>query len=224
VSGWWADRGGCREAAGWESVHQEPVPQAPGWPAAGQRGLEPQPPRRRALGRRSGRCGDGLPLGGDRRAAHLPLALVVERQAKGIPEGHQGALHGVGFGLLDGRFVGQAQVGVDAVAGAGALADQGAIDAGMDGDAHAGDVGDPPAGLVVPARASGTDGAFGLGSAAREQRLALPAIEAKDAVGLGDQEVAAWLRRGAPLTPPALASPPPVVQAPKTRAATRRWP
>jgi hypothetical protein len=55
---------------------------------------------------------------------HLPLALVVERQPKRIPEGHQGAFHRVGFGLLDGRFMGQAQVGIDAMAGAGALADQ----------------------------------------------------------------------------------------------------
>ena len=33
---------------------------------------------------------------------HLPLALVVERQPKRIPEGHQGAFHRVGFGFLDG--------------------------------------------------------------------------------------------------------------------------
>jgi hypothetical protein len=57
-------------------------------------------------------------------ATHLPLALVVERQSKRIPEGHQGAFHRIGFGLLDGRFMGQAQIGIDAMAGAGSLADQ----------------------------------------------------------------------------------------------------
>ncbi len=75
---------------------------------------------------------------------HLPLALVVERQAKRIPKGHQGAFHRIGFGLLDGRFMGQAQVGIDAMAGAGALANQ-----GPDGDADPGDVGHPPAGLLI---------------------------------------------------------------------------
>jgi hypothetical protein len=57
-------------------------------------------------------------------ARDLPLLLVVERQAEGIPEGHQRPLHGVGFGFLEGGFMGLAQVGVDAVAGAAALADQ----------------------------------------------------------------------------------------------------
>jgi hypothetical protein len=49
--------------------------------------------------------------------------------------------------------MGQAQIGVDAVAGAGALADEGAMGPGVDGDAHAGDVGDAPAGLLVAADA-----------------------------------------------------------------------
>jgi hypothetical protein len=50
--------------------------------------------------------------------------------------------------------MGQAQIGVDAVAGAGALAGvRGAMGPGVDGDAHAGDVGDAPAGLLVAADA-----------------------------------------------------------------------
>jgi hypothetical protein len=55
---------------------------------------------------------------------HLPLALVVERQPKRIAKGHQRPLHGIGLGLLDGGFMGQAQIGIDAMAGAGSLADQ----------------------------------------------------------------------------------------------------
>ena len=39
-------------------------------------------------------------------ATHLPLALVVKRQAKRIAKGHQGAFHRVGFRLLDGRLLG----------------------------------------------------------------------------------------------------------------------
>jgi len=72
------------------------------------------------------------------------------------------------------------------VAGAAALADQGHQATGRDGDAHAGGVGDTPAGLLVSARASGTDQSFGLGDAADGDRLALPTIEAKDAVRFRD--------------------------------------
>ncbi len=53
----------------------------------------------------------------------LPLLLVIEGQAERIPEGHQRPLHGIGLGLLEGGFMGLAQVDVDAVAGAAALAD-----------------------------------------------------------------------------------------------------
>ena len=52
-----------------------------------------------------------------------PLLLVVERQAERVPEGHQRPLHGIGFGFLEGGFMGLAQVGVDAVAGTAALTD-----------------------------------------------------------------------------------------------------
>jgi hypothetical protein len=34
-------------------------------------------------------------------ATHLPLALVVKRQAKRIAKGHQGAFHRIGFRFLD---------------------------------------------------------------------------------------------------------------------------
>lgn len=44
-------------------------------------------------------------------ATHLPLALVVKRQAKRIAKGHQGAFHRVGFRLLDGRFAQPAGLG-----------------------------------------------------------------------------------------------------------------
>jgi len=82
--------------------------------------------------------------------------------------------------------MGLAQVHVDAVAGTAALTDQGCQATGGDGDADAGGVGDAPTGLLVSARASGTDQAFGLGDAADGHGLALPAIEAKDAVGFRD--------------------------------------
>jgi hypothetical protein len=96
-------------------------------------------------------------------------------------------LHGIGFGLFEGGFMGLAQVGVDAVAGAAALADQRGTAALADGDAHPGCVGDAPARLLVPARASGTDEAFALVDAAEGDGFALPAIKAKDPVGFCDQ-------------------------------------
>lgn len=40
-------------------------------------------------------------------ATHLPLALVVERQAKGVAKGDERPLHGIGFRLLDGGFMGK---------------------------------------------------------------------------------------------------------------------
>jgi len=55
-----------------------------------------------------------------RCAADLPLRLVIEGKPKRIPEGHQGPLHRVGLRFLEGGFVGLAQVGVDAMAGAAA--------------------------------------------------------------------------------------------------------
>jgi hypothetical protein len=73
-----------------------------------------------------------------------------------------------------------------AVAGAAALANQGCQASCGDGDAHTGGVGDAPARLLVPARASGTDQSFGLGDTADGDRLALPTIEAKDAVRFRD--------------------------------------
>ena len=77
--------------------------------------------------------------------------------------------------------MGLAQVGVDAVAGAGALADQGRMASGCDGDADAGGVGDTPAGLLLSA-----DCSFCLGNAANGDGLALPAVKTKDAVCFRD--------------------------------------
>ena len=79
--------------------------------------------------------------------------------------------------------MGLAQVHVDAVAGTAALAHQRRQASGSDGDAHPGGVGDTPTGLLIPA-----DRAFGLGDAADGDGLPLPAVETKDAVGLGDGE------------------------------------
>jgi hypothetical protein len=112
--------------------------------------------------------------------------LVIEGEAERVPEGHQGPLHGIGLGLLEGGFMGLAQIHVNAVASAAPLADQRHQTAGRDRDAHAGGVGDTPARLLVPARASGTDQSFGLGDTADGDGLALPAIEAKDAVRFRD--------------------------------------
>jgi len=77
--------------------------------------------------------------------------------------------------------MGVAQIHVDAVAGTAALANQRREATGGDGDAHASGVGDAPAGLLIPA-----DCSFRLGNAADGDGLPLPAVEAKDAVGLGD--------------------------------------
>jgi len=77
--------------------------------------------------------------------------------------------------------MGLAQVHVDAVPSTAALADQGRQTTGGDGDANAGGVSDAPARLLLSA-----DCAFALGDAADRDGLALPAIEAKDAVGFCD--------------------------------------
>ena len=110
---------------------------------------------------------------------HLPLAFVVERQAKGIAKGDERPLHGIGFGFLERRFMGEAQIGVDAMASSCAFPDEGAMGPSGNGDAHTGDVGDAPAGPLAFA-----DEALGLGNAAAGEGLALPAIKAKDAICL----------------------------------------
>jgi len=48
-------------------------------------------------------------------SADLPLLLVIEGKPERVPEGHQGSLHGIRLGLLDGGFMGLAQIHVDAV-------------------------------------------------------------------------------------------------------------
>jgi hypothetical protein len=157
-------------------------------------GCDPEPGKQRRRGRTSRRSTHRRPLPVcplcsitlARSTADLTLRLVVEGKAKRIPEGHQGSLHGIGLGLLEGGFMGLAQIHVNAVASAAPLADQRHLASGGDGDAHAGGVGDAPARLLVPARASGTDQSFGLGDAADGDRLALPTIEAKDAVRFRD--------------------------------------
>ena len=77
--------------------------------------------------------------------------------------------------------MGQAQVHIDAMAGAAALAYQGCRPTGLaaEADAHPGDVGDAPAGLLVPA-----DGALAFGNAAQLDCFPLPAVKAKDPVRL----------------------------------------
>ena len=77
--------------------------------------------------------------------------------------------------------MGLAQIHVDAVAGTGALADQGRKASCCDGDTDAGGVGDAPAGFLISA-----DGSLCLGNAANGDGLALPAIETKDAVCFRD--------------------------------------
>jgi hypothetical protein len=157
--------------------------------------------------RRSGhhpqRCGPGRWLVGGTSAAghsspgHLPLLLVVKRQTEGIPKGHQRPLHGIGFGFLEGRFMGLAQVGVDAMAGAAALADQLGTAALADGDANAGGVGDAPARATITA-----DGALTLVDAAEGDGFALPAVKAKDAIGFCDHLPALQIADGAAALPP----------------------
>jgi len=83
--------------------------------------------------------------------------------------------------------MGLAQVGVDAVAGAAAFADQPA-----DADANPGGVRDAPTGAVTAA-----EGALALGHALHGNGFALPAVKAKDAVGLGDGLPALQVGQGA---------------------------
>ena len=88
--------------------------------------------------------------------------------------------------------MGLAQVGVDAVAGAAALADQLGTAALTHGDAHPGGVGDSPAGALVPA-----DGSFALVDAAEGDGFALPAVKAKDPVCFRDHLPALQIADGA---------------------------
>ena len=74
-----------------------------------------------------------------------------------------------------------AQIHVDAMASTAAFTDQGQQPPGVDGDAHAGGVSDTPARFLVPA-----DRTLSLGYAAHGNGVALPAVKAKDAVGLSD--------------------------------------
>jgi len=128
-------------------------------------------------------------------AGDLPLLLVVEREPEGIAKGHQGPFHRIGFCLLEGGFMGKAQIHVDAMAGAAALAYQGGGPTGLAAqtDADPGDVGDPPAGLLVPA-----DGALAFRDAAQLDRFPLPAIKAKDAVCLLNGYPSLQVIEGAP--------------------------
>jgi hypothetical protein len=74
--------------------------------------------------------------------------------------------------------MGQALVGINAMAGARALADQDAV-ASDHRDEHASGVGDTPAAFAItPNRA------FVFRHATANQRAVLPAVKAKDAVGL----------------------------------------
>ena len=69
-----------------------------------------------------------------------------------------------------------------AVAGIGALADERRQASGGHGDADASDGGDTSTALLLS-----RDGAFALGDAADRDGVALPTVEAKDALGLGDE-------------------------------------
>ena len=111
------------------------------------------------------------------------LLFVIQGKPERVAKGHQGSLHGIGLGLLEGGFMGLAQIHVDAMACTAAFTDHCCEPACGDGDTDSGGVGDTPAGLLVP-----TDRAFGLVDAAHGDRLTLPAIKAKDAVGLSDRD------------------------------------
>ena len=73
--------------------------------------------------------------------------------------------------------MGQALIQIDAMAGARALADQGAVTGG-DGDPHPGDVGDAPAAFAITPHRP-----FVFSNAAADQGGALPAVKTKDPVG-----------------------------------------
>ena len=95
--------------------------------------------------------------------------------------------------------MGQAQIDVDAMAGATAFPHQevGPVALAAEADADPGDVGDPPAGLLLPA-----DGALAFRDAAQLDRFALPAVKAKDAVCLLDRypdaRTGTWQAAGRP--------------------------
>jgi len=89
----------------------------------------------------------------------------------------------------------QAEINVDAMAGATAFPHQGWGPTGLaaEADADPGDVGDPPAGLLLPA-----NGALAFSNAAQLDRFPLPAVEAKDAVRLADRYPTLQVVEGAP--------------------------
>ena len=78
------------------------------------------------------------------------------------------------------------------MASATALPDQGWGPTGLvaEADSDPGDVGDSPAGLLLPA-----NGALTFGNAAQLDRFALPAVKAKDPIRLADRYPAQQLRR-----------------------------
>ena len=81
--------------------------------------------------------------------------------------------------------MGQAEIGVDAMASAAPFSHQGGPSLGLAPQANAdpGDVGHAPAGLLVPA-----NGALSFSNAAQLDRFALPAVKAKDPVRLANGE------------------------------------
>ena len=78
--------------------------------------------------------------------------------------------------------MGLAQVGVDTVAGAAAFSDHLGPCSITNADAHPGGVSNPPAGTVAAAQ-----GALPLRDALHSNSFALPAVKAKDSVGLGNR-------------------------------------
>ena len=106
------------------------------------------------------------------------MRLVVKGEAKGVSKCHQGAFHRVGFGLFDCAFVGQAEVNINAVAGASPFADN-----PIDDDANLGDVGNAPSITGVWRLA---DSARMFGNHSRFQCLARPGVKAKNAISFLD--------------------------------------
>ena len=89
--------------------------------------------------------------------------------------------------------MGQAQIHIDAMAGAAAFPHQGVGPTGLatQTDADPGDVDDAPAALLVPA-----DGALAFRNAAQLDRLALSAVKAKDPVRFTDRYPALQVIQG----------------------------
>ena len=105
------------------------------------------------------------------RPGQIPAG--VEREPEGLAEGGQRPLGGVGLGRLEGAVMNLARRATMSLAGAVAVADDGAA-----GRAH----GDPHPGGVDRGKAAArlaAEQALGLDG------LAVPAVEAEDAVGLG---------------------------------------